>query len=167
VDRVIELLSHGQVVHADVGFRNGAPFLCNEAFGLVSDLQERVEASLTPRARWRRWLAYYRAALSHLRAAPLPALEVAVDGEVVADDAVIVTVANVPTYGPWLPLTPAASPVDGLFDAFVMKRATKPQILANLLKRHLRLPGVERGTLLCRGRRVSVARSRSARTSSS
>jgi hypothetical protein len=81
----------------------------------------------------------------------------------VADDAVIVTVANVPTYGPWLPLTPAASPVDGLFDVFVMRRATKPQILASLLKRHLRLPGVEWGTLLCRGRRVSVARSRSAR----
>jgi diacylglycerol kinase (ATP) len=114
--------------------------------------------------RARRWLAYYQAALSHLRAAPLPALEVAVDGKVVADDAVIVTVVNVPTYGPWLPLTPAASPVDGLFDVFVMGRATKPAILANLLKRQLRLPGVEQGTQFLRGRRVSVVGFGSARS---
>ena len=89
------------------------------------------------------------------------------DGEVVAADAVIVTVANVKTYGPWLPLTPAASPVDGLFDVFVIRRATKLAVLANLLKRQLRLPGAEQGTLLHRGRRVTVARSRRPATSSS
>jgi diacylglycerol kinase (ATP) len=164
VDRVMELLAHGRVVHADVGVQNGVPFLCNEAFGLISELQERVEAGLTPRARWRRWLAYYRAALGHLRDAPLPALQVSVDGERVDDDAVIVTVANVKTYGPWLPLTPTASPVDGLFDVFVMGRATKRDILANLLKRQLRLPGVEQGTQILRGRRVSVVGVGSARS---
>jgi diacylglycerol kinase (ATP) len=163
VDRVRELLARGHVVHADVGVRNGVPFLCSEAFGLVSELQQRVERSLTrPRARWRRWLTYYRAALGHLRAVPLPSFEVAVDGELVADDAAIVTVANVKTYGPWLPLTPAASPVDGLFDVFVMRRTTKSQILAGLVRRQLRLPGVEHGTRLDRGRRVSVRRSGSA-----
>jgi diacylglycerol kinase family enzyme len=88
---------------------------------------------------------------------------VAVDGRVVTQDAVIVTVANVETYGAWLRLTPTASPVDGLFDVFVMRGATKREILTRLLKRHLRLPGVEQGTVLYRGRRVSVATSRSAR----
>ncbi len=36
------------------------------------------------------------------------------DGRVVAVDATLVIVANVKTYGAWLPLTPEASPVDGL-----------------------------------------------------
>jgi diacylglycerol kinase (ATP) len=164
IERVIGLVARGRVVDADVGFRNGQPFLCEESFGPVADLQERVEAGLAhPRARWRRWAAYYRAVLRQFRDTPLTALEVTVDGEVVADDAVLVTVANVKTYGPWLPLTPAASPVDGLFDVFVMRRATRLEVLAKLLRRQLRLPGVEQGTLLHRGRRVCVARSRSAR----
>jgi diacylglycerol kinase family enzyme len=90
-------------------------------------------------------------------------LRVAVDGRIVADDAVLVTVANVETYGPWLTLTPAASPVDGLFDVFVMRGATKLEALAKLLRRHLRLPAAEQGSLFCRGRRVSVAASRSTR----
>jgi hypothetical protein len=72
-------------------------------------------------------------------------------------------VANVETYGAWLTLTPAASPIDGLFDVFVMRGATQLEILAKLLRRHLRLPAAEPGTLLCRPRRVSVAGSRSTR----
>ena len=39
---------------------------------------------------------------------------------VVADDAVLVTVANVETYRDFLPLTPSASPIDGRFDVFVV-----------------------------------------------
>ena len=68
----------------------------------------------------------------------------------------MVTVANVETYGAWLRLTPAASPVDGLFDVFVMRGATKREVLAKLLRRHLRIPGPESGTQVYRGRRVSV-----------
>jgi diacylglycerol kinase (ATP) len=157
VDRVVELVERGALVHADVGIQSGALFLCHASFGLLSQVQDRVEASTYPRARWRRWVAYYRAALRHLRDTPLAALQVAVDGRVVTHDAVVVTVANVETYGGWLRLTPAASPVDGLFDVFVMQGTTKREILARLLKRHLRLPGVEQGTRLYRGRRVSVA----------
>lgn len=157
VERVIDLLERGEVVHADVGVRNRELFLCQESFGLLSQIQERAEASTAqPRARWRRWLAYYRMALQHLLDRPLTPLQVVVDGRVVARDAVIVTVANVPTYGAWLPLTPAASPIDGLFDVFVMRSAPKLQILARLLKRQLRLPGGESGALVSRGRRVFV-----------
>jgi diacylglycerol kinase (ATP) len=88
---------------------------------------------------------------------------VAVDGRVVARDAVVVTVANVETYGAWLRLTPTASPIDGLFDVFVMQGATKREVLAKLLRRHLRLPGGDSGTRLYRGRRVSLAAAGSAR----
>ncbi len=114
-------------------------------------------AAATPRARWQRWLAYYRAALHHLREAPPRKLRVAVDGRVVAVDAALVIVANVESYGAWLPLTPDASPVDGLFDVFVMRGATHREVFAKLLRRHLRIPGTEDGTLLCRGQRVSVS----------
>jgi diacylglycerol kinase family enzyme len=119
--------------------------------------------SRQPTTLWRRWIAYYRTALRHLRDTPLAALQVAVDGRVLTQDAAVVTVANVETYGGWLRLTPAASPVDGLFDVFVMQGTTKREILAKLLRRHFRLPGDNSGTRLYRGRRVSVAASRSAR----
>jgi hypothetical protein len=66
-------------------------------------------------------------------------------------------VANVKTYGPWLPLVPDASPVDGLLDVFVMKGDTHRAIFGKLLKSHLRLPGAAAGTLLCRGARVTVS----------
>ena len=81
----------------------------------------------------------------------------AVDGRVVAVDAALVIVANVESYGAWLPLTPDASPVDGLFDVFVMRGATHREVFAKLLRRHLRIPGTEDGTLVCRGQRVSVS----------
>jgi len=156
VDRAIDLLEHGELVHVDVGVRNGLPFVCQESFGLLFDIQDRVESSAQPRATWRRSLAYYQTALRHLRDTPLVPVRVSVDGRVVATDAVIVTVANVETYGPWLSLTPGASPIDGLLDVFVMRRTSKREIFTRLLKRQVRLSGTERGTLVCRGRHVSV-----------
>ena len=162
VDRVVDLVERGALVHSDVGIHRGELFLCHESFGLLSEIQDRVERGAYPRARWRRWLAYYRAAVRHLRDTPLTALEVTVDGRVVTDDAVVVTVANVETYGGWLRLTPGTSPVDGLFDVFVMHGTTKRKVLARLLKRQLRLPGVDEGSQLYQGRRVSVAAPHSA-----
>lgn len=158
VDRVVELVERGEVVHVDVGLRNGELFLCQESFGLLADIQARAEASAArPRSRWRRALAYYRTALRHLwETTPVP-LQVTIDGRCVARDAVIVTVANVPTYGAWLMLTPAASPADGLFDVFLMRGGTTREILVKLLRRHLRIPGTERGMVVYRGRRVSIA----------
>lgn len=163
VEDVIDLLERGELVHADVGLQNGEPFLCHASFGLLSEVQARVEAGRYPRVRWRRWVEYYRTAVRHLRETPLAALRVVVDGRVVTADAVVATVANVETYGPWLRLTPAASPVDGLFDVFVMHGATKREVLAKLLRRHLRVPGTESGTHVYRGRRVSVVASGSPR----
>jgi diacylglycerol kinase family enzyme len=158
-DAVVELVEHGTVIRADVGVRNGALFLCQESFGLLSDIQLRMEDSQAqPRPRWRRWLAYYQTALQHLRDTSLPSLRVEVDGRVVAEEAVVVTVANVECYGRWLPLTPAASPVDGRFDIFVMAGPSKRQILGTLLRRQLRLPGGQVDAAIHRGRHVSVSR---------
>jgi diacylglycerol kinase (ATP) len=158
VDRAVALIEHGELVHVDVGVRNGQLFLCQESFGLLVDIQSSAEASTDrPRARWRRGLAYYQTALRYLRETPLTPLRVSVDGRVVARDAVIVTVANVETYGPWLPLTPDASPIDGLLDVFAMRRADKRAILAALVQRHLRLAAGKPHGFVYRGREVSVA----------
>jgi diacylglycerol kinase (ATP) len=163
VEDVIDRLEHGEIVRADVGLQNGEPFLCHTGFGLVSGVQAHVEAGSYPRVRWRRWVEYYRTAVRHLREMPLAAMRVVVDGRVVTDDAVVVTVANVETYGPWFRLTPAASPVDGLFDVFVMHGATKREVLTKLLRRHLRVPRADSGTHVYQSRRVSVIASASPR----
>jgi diacylglycerol kinase (ATP) len=157
VEHALESLETGEVVGVDVGVRKGETFLCQEGFGLLSDVQTRTEASTwKPRARWRRGLAYYGTALRLLgQTRPTP-LRVTVDGRVVARDAVIVIVANVPSYGAWLPLTPEASPVDGRFDVFVMS-GSRSATLTRLLGRHLRIPGADRASRLFRGRHVSVA----------
>jgi diacylglycerol kinase (ATP) len=158
VERVIDLVERGELVHVDVGVRNDRLFLCQESYGFLDEIQQRTEASPhRPRGRWRRTLAYYQTAIRHVREAPLTPLRVSVDGRVVARDAVIVTVANVETYGAWLPLTPDASPIDGLLDVFVMRRTSKREILARLVKRQLRLPGADTKTFVCRGRHISVA----------
>jgi diacylglycerol kinase (ATP) len=156
VERAVALIERGELVHVDVGLRNGNTFLCQESFGLLDQIQQTTEAIPTSRVRWRRSLAYYQTALRHLRAAALPSLRVAVDGRVIATDAVIVTVANVETYGPWLPLTPDASPTDGVLDVFVMRGRLRREIVARLLKRQLRLDANDAGAFVRRGRRISV-----------
>ena len=87
VDRVVELVERGALIHSDVGIQRGELFLCHASFGLLSEVQDRVETGAYPRARWRRWIAYYRAGVRHLRDTPLTAVEVAVDGQVVTNDA--------------------------------------------------------------------------------
>ena len=79
-----------------------------------------------------------------------------VDGAVVAEQAVLVTVANVETYRDLLPLTPAASPIDGRFDVFVIPRTSKLGLAWRLLRLKLRLPGRWSGVSLYRGRTVVV-----------
>src|SRR4029450_3811848 len=99
-------------------------------------MQAHVEGPRrSPRARWRRWLAYYRGALRYLRDAPLSVFEVTVDGRLVSREATVVTVANVATYGPWLPFTPEASPVDGFLDVVAMGATSQGALLAKLLRR--------------------------------
>jgi diacylglycerol kinase family enzyme len=164
VPEILDLLARARVIDADVGLRNGRPFLCQESYGLIADVQEAVEGgAAAPRTRWQRWLAYYAAAARLLRRAPPRRLRVVVDGRTLAVDAALVVVANVPAYGAWLPLTPDASPVDGLLDVFVLGGRTHGQVLRQLLRRHLRVPGSTAGALHCRGRHVGVSGLRSMR----
>jgi diacylglycerol kinase (ATP) len=155
---VLDLLMYGEVIPADIGMRNGELFLCQESYGLIAEVQEAVEgAGAAPRPRWQRWLSYYRAALQRFRELPLSRRRVVVDGRLVAVDAAMVIVANVETYGPWLPLTPDASPIDGLFDVFVLRAESRSAVFAKLLRRHLRVPGNSPGTELWRGQHVTVS----------
>jgi hypothetical protein len=62
----------------------------------------------------------------------------------------------VETYRGFLPLTPTASPIDGLFDVFVIPHASTLGLLRRLLFLWLGLPGRWRGVAIYRGRRVTV-----------
>jgi diacylglycerol kinase (ATP) len=155
--RAAQLLGDGEIRWVDVGVANDELFLSHKSYGFIDQIQERVEEGRRqPRERTRRLLAYYWAAVRAVWTTPLTPLSVEVDGAVVADEAILVTVANVETYRDMLPLTPAASPIDGRFDVFVIPRTSKLGLALRLLRLKLRLPGRWKGVSLYRGRTVVV-----------
>ena len=151
------LLADGEIRLVDVGLAGDELFLSHKSYGFIDRIQEWVEQDRRqPRSRGRRLLAYYRTAIRAVWDTPLAPLSVEVDGAPVADDAVLVTVANVETYRDYLPLTPAASPIDGRFDVFVVPRTGKLGLAWRLVRLKLRLPGRWNGVSLFRGRTVVV-----------
>jgi diacylglycerol kinase (ATP) len=158
---VAALIDRGHVRHVDVGVVNpGARedlFLSHRSYGLLEQVQTVAEhGRRQPRARALRYLWYWGVAYRFLCRARLDGFAVEVDGRRVADDAVLVTVANVETYHGFLSLTPTASPIDGLFDVAVIPRVSTPALLWRLLLLLLKLPGRWRGLTLYRGQHVRV-----------
>jgi diacylglycerol kinase (ATP) len=157
--RAARLLAEGEVRMVDAGLADDGLFLSHKSYGFIDQVQERVEEDRRqPRDRARRLLAYYWIAVRAVWTTPLAPITVDVDGVRVADEAVLVTVANVETYRDFLPLTPAASPIDGRFDVFVIPRTSKLGLAWRLGRLKLRLPGRWRGVSLHRGRTVVVGR---------
>ena len=151
------LLDEGEIRLVDVGMAGDQLFLSHKSYGFLDQVQEAVEAGRRqPRDRIRRLLAYYGTAVRAVWRTPLAPLGVEVDGVLAADQAVLVTVANVETYRDFLSLTPAASPIDGRFDVFVIPRTSKGGLAWRLLRLKLRLPGRWKGVSLFRGREVVV-----------
>lgn len=158
---VVRLLDEGEVRRVDVGEVKRAAgeeiFLSHRSYGFLEHVQQVAERGRQqPRQRLLRYLWYYGAAHHFLFRARLASFQVAIDGKDVADDAVLVTVANVETYRGFLALTPTASPIDGLFDVFLIPRVSKLGLLRRLLFLMFRLPGRWRGVTVYRGRRVTV-----------
>jgi diacylglycerol kinase (ATP) len=154
---IVEQIQHGEIRRVDVGLAGQEIFLCHRSYGFLEDVQSAVERNRAqPRSRLRRHLAYYAMASEILREIPLSSIRVEVDGEDVAEDSALVTVANVETYRGFLTLTPNASAFDGLFDICIVPRTTKRGLLGRLLALFLKLPGCWDGVQLLRGRQVSV-----------
>jgi diacylglycerol kinase (ATP) len=158
---VARLIESGERRRVDVGVartaRGEEVFLSHQSYGLLEQIQQVAERGRRqPRRRLLRYLWYVGVAQRFLFRARLAGFQVEVDGAQVAGDAVLVTVANVETYRGFLELTPTASPIDGLFDVFVIPRVSKPGLLLRLLRLQLRLRGRWRGVALYRGRRVVV-----------
>jgi diacylglycerol kinase (ATP) len=158
---VAALLETGEVRRVDVGLaRTGTVeevFLSHRSFGVLEQIQQVAEhGRQQPQNRILRYLWYWGVAYQFLFRARLAGFTVEVDGVQVEDDAVLVTVANVETYRGFLPLTPTAVPIDGLFDVAVVPRVSKIALLAGLLTLRLghwaRWPRLE----IYRGRRVVV-----------
>jgi diacylglycerol kinase (ATP) len=155
--RVMQLLQDGQLHMVDVGMAGDELFLSHRSYGLLDQVQERVEEGRNqPRQRALRHLAYYWTAIRAIWTVPLEPLCVEVDGKIVAERAVLATVANVETYRGFLSLTPAATPIDGRFDVFVVPRTSKLGLGWRLLKLKLGLPGRWNGVAIYRGRQVVV-----------
>jgi diacylglycerol kinase (ATP) len=160
-EAVASLLEHGQVRRVDVGLAQNGPateiFLSHRSYGLLEQIQHIAERGRRqPRNRMLRYLWYYGVAYQFLFRRRLMAFRVEVDGNTVADDAVLVTVANVETYRGFLPLTPSASPIDGQFDVAVVPCVPKAALFLGLLRLLLRVPSRWRHLTVYRGRRVVV-----------
>jgi diacylglycerol kinase (ATP) len=158
---VVRLLDEGEVRLVDVGIvrreAGDEVFLSHRSYGFLEHIQQVAERGRRqPRRRVLRLLYYGGVAHRFLFRTRLASFQVAIEGTVVTDDAVLVTVANVETYRGFLALTPTASPIDGLFDVFVVPRVSKAGVLLRLVRLMLRLPGRWRGVTLYRGRRVTV-----------
>ena len=156
---VVALLEAGEVRRVDVGVISGPAnevFLSHRSFGVLEQIQQVAEQGRKqPQRRFLRYLWYWGVAYRFLVRTRLSGFSVEVDGTPVADDAVLVTVANVETYRGFLSLTPSAVPIDGLFNVAVVPRVSQIVLLAGLL-RLLIAPG-RRGRLkLYRGRRIVV-----------
>ena len=156
--RVLELFERGQIRRVDIGVANGRDvFLSHRSYGLLEEVQEAVERGRAqPRSRPMRLLAYLAMGERFLLSVPLTAVRVEVDGTVLAEDAAVVTVANVETYRGFLSLTPAASPVDGVFDVFVIPGGSKWRVWTRIFKILLGLRGRWDGVILCHGRSARV-----------
>jgi diacylglycerol kinase family enzyme len=109
-----------------------------------------------PQSRLLRLLSYFAMGERFLVGVPLTAVRVEVEGTVIAEDAAVVTVANVETYRGFLSLTPAASPIDGVFDIFAIPGGSKWRVWTRVFKILFRLPGQWDGLILCRGKSVRV-----------
>ncbi|RPH81137.1 MAG: hypothetical protein EHM88_11620 [Candidatus Rokuibacteriota bacterium] len=158
---VVALLEDGEIRSVDVGAvkreSSDEVFLSHRSYGFLEQIQQVAERGRQqPRRRFLRHLWYYGVARRFLFRTRLASFQVEVEGTLVADDAVLVTVANVETYRGFLALTPTASPIDGLFDVFVVPGVSKAGLLLRLVRLMLRLPGRWRGVALYRGRRVTV-----------
>jgi diacylglycerol kinase (ATP) len=154
---VIDLLERGERRRVDVGAMGDEIFLSHRSYGFLEQVQEVVEhGRRQPRLRRLRHLWYWGVGWRFLFNSRLAGFGVDVDDARVADDAVLVTVANVETYHGFLSLTPTASPIDGLFDVIVIPRVNKARLAWRLLSLWLRMRGRWKGVALYRGRRVTV-----------
>jgi diacylglycerol kinase (ATP) len=158
---VVDLLDEGEVCYVDAGVArwqgHDEIFLSHRSYGFLEQVQQVAERGRKlPRRYLFRYLWYYGVARRLLFRTRLATFRVEIDGVLVADDAALVTVANVETYRGFLTLTPAASPLDGLFDVFLVPRGSRIGLMSRLIQLLLHLPGRWRGVRLYRGRRVTV-----------
>jgi diacylglycerol kinase (ATP) len=154
---VLELLERGVVQWIDAGRVGRSLFLSSQVFGFTHYVAPTLEtAPAASQHRLQRSLHDWRAAARSVAGTPLPALAVDVDGLRVADGAVMVVVANVPTSRGFVSLTPTASPFDGFLDVFVVPPMTKTRLIALLFAFLVQAPGRWRHVRCRRASRVRV-----------
>jgi diacylglycerol kinase (ATP) len=140
-DAVLAVIEGGEIHDVDVGQAADDLFLSHRSYGPLEQIETAVERDRKQlRTRLLRSFAYYTAAARYLATTALPSIHVEVDGVVLAEEASMVTVANVETYRGFLSLTPAATPIDGVFDIVASTCRSKAELLFQLLRRWLGSP---------------------------
>jgi diacylglycerol kinase (ATP) len=125
VTALVTALEHGTRRRIDLG-RTGDTW-----FATV--LCSGFDASVNARANRLRWPSgphrYDVAILAELAAFRPSPLTLTADGTTLDLDATLVAIGNTPFYGGGVPICPAATPDDGLFDVTVIGAATRLQLL--------------------------------------
>ncbi len=112
-------------------------------FGFSADVNARAN-----RMRWPSGSSRYTlATVLQLPTMRAQTLEMSFDGALRHVDAVLVTVANTPSFGGGMQISPGASPVDGLADVTIVGEVARLRLLRLLEKvfdgSHVELPEVE------------------------
>lgn len=118
-DRAVDLIARRNAVAIDCGIADGKPFFCT--FGVGFDAVVTHKFSQTKR---RGKMEYVRSALlEYLNFTPDHyALEI--DGEIITEEALLISVCNTSQYGNNAYIAPQASITDGLLDITVVRNGT-------------------------------------------
>ena len=153
VGRVCDAIASGRTVSVDLGVADGWKFVVMAGVGLDAEVCLALAAHRTGRITM---ASYLLPILRTLTRYTFPPLRVEVDGELVAEDAGYVIVANGRRYGGPFEIALHACATDGLLDVCVMKRRTHRDFIrymwGTIWRSHLRY----RDVLYRRGTTVAV-----------
>jgi diacylglycerol kinase (ATP) len=130
IERAVGVILDGHTVPFDVGRAETADgeqryFLCVLSTGFDSMVNERANSMTRPSGDAR----YVVAMLAELRRfSPIP-YRVLVDGTLVCDDAMLVSLGNGPSFGGGMLVCPGADLHDGLLDMLWVHRISRPELV--------------------------------------
>ena len=148
-----DLIAKGRSRKIDLGRAGDRWFAGVMATGFDSRVNDRANRSRILKRRWR----YDAAMVAELGVFRPISYDITVDGKSWSTDAMLVAVANGPSYGGGMHIVPDADLTDGLFDVMIVKPISKAKFLTVFPRvyrgSHTKLPYVE----IVQGAKVEVS----------
>jgi len=126
VNFFLSLFKEGRIKRYDVGFVNDRSFISVAGAGFTAEVVRRMESL---RRGNMRMIEYVIPVVQSLVNYPFPPIRVEVDGEVLCEDAFLVEVGNISSYGGPMQFTTLALPDDGLLDVCVFRKTNRVKVL--------------------------------------